>query len=469
VDPKAADDEEALPLDQLSSEPPPVVEKSQVSKASGSQAAGAEPSRSTAPDPKKAELSPEDEAPLDNPAFRPNAFPPLPPTEVLLDPASAPPPIPEHRPKLAVSPLLSPSMRALFATLFGLAALFSVFAVLIRFRPHPTPGSAGSASATAARLAHSAPAASVSVQAPAAPLPNLDDEVGLPSPWRISDLKNDDSVRIIDGQVGLDPLVETLDKKHVPTKETYRIIAAFKSLKVLDKPNKHTKYTVAVDKNGSRVKAFELEISSTEIYQARENEEGVLTAAKLDLKIAERRLVTAFRITDDLATDLRRGRLREAAIDVINSAFDGRANLHSMPKGSTVRVVMQEQTALGRFAAYEYVEAVEYLSSKEGAEPLRVYRFKDSGHYGYFDQKAREPFRGGWRRPCPNAPITSNFNPKRMHPVLHIIKPHLGTDFGAPTGTPIHATSSGVISNDKACRGYRVLLHAPIAFRSQPS
>jgi hypothetical protein len=35
---------------------------------------------------------------------------------------------------------------------------------------------------------------------------------------------------------------------------------------------------------------------------------------------------------------------------------------------------------------------------------------------------------------------------KRMHPVLNKVMPHTGTDFGAPSGTPIGATSPGTVS-----------------------
>jgi len=46
----------------------------------------------------------------------------------------------------------------------------------------------------------------------------------------------------------------------------------------------------------------------------------------------------------------------------------------------------------------------------------------------------------------PGAPITSRFNPKRMHPVLKRIQPHNGTDYGAPTGTPVYAAYRGKVT-----------------------
>src|SRR5205085_630003 len=64
---------------------------------------------------------------------------------------------------------------------------------------------------------------------------------------------------------------------------------------------------------------------------------------------------------------------------------------------------------------------------------------------GFYDAKARQPYQGGWRSPIPFARVTSRFNPKRMHPVLHTIMPHNGVDFGANSGTPIYSTGAGVV------------------------
>jgi murein DD-endopeptidase MepM/ murein hydrolase activator NlpD len=66
-------------------------------------------------------------------------------------------------------------------------------------------------------------------------------------------------------------------------------------------------------------------------------------------------------------------------------------------------------------------------------------------HPGFYTAKGQQPFRGTFRSPLPLARVTSRFNPKRMHPVLHVVMPHNGIDFGASSGTPVFASASGTV------------------------
>lgn len=74
-----------------------------------------------------------------------------------------------------------------------------------------------------------------------------------------------------------------------------------------------------------------------------------------------------------------------------------------------------------------------------------AFRFMQDSTIGYFNEKGK-----GMKRPFLKAPlkfsrITSGFSMKRFHPVQKIYKAHLGTDYGAPSGTPIMAVGDGTV------------------------
>jgi hypothetical protein len=50
-----------------------------------------------------------------------------------------------------------------------------------------------------------------------------------------------------------------------------------------------------------------------------------------------------------------------------------------------------------------------------------------------------------WKSPIKYSWVSSKFNPRRFHPILKRTQAHVGTDFAAPEGTPIHSVSDGTI------------------------
>ncbi len=65
---------------------------------------------------------------------------------------------------------------------------------------------------------------------------------------------------------------------------------------------------------------------------------------------------------------------------------------------------------------------------------------------GYYDADGRPLQKLFLRSPLPYSRITSSFSHRRFHPVLKSYRPHYGVDYGAPVGTPVRATASGVVA-----------------------
>ncbi len=60
--------------------------------------------------------------------------------------------------------------------------------------------------------------------------------------------------------------------------------------------------------------------------------------------------------------------------------------------------------------------------------------------------------------PVRNPRITSPFSYGRYHPVLHIYRPHFGTDFGVKRGTPVMAIGDGIVISAEYQSGYGKVL-----------
>ena len=70
----------------------------------------------------------------------------------------------------------------------------------------------------------------------------------------------------------------------------------------------------------------------------------------------------------------------------------------------------------------------------------------------YFDENGKSVRKTLMKTPINGARLSSSYG-KRKHPILGYTKMHLGTDFAAPTGTPIMASGDGKITKAGWCGG----------------
>ena len=86
-----------------------------------------------------------------------------------------------------------------------------------------------------------------------------------------------------------------------------------------------------------------------------------------------------------------------------------------------------------------------YAYMKNNGREIALYRFVDNkGIPGYYRTNGKSIEKALMKTPINGARLSSTFGMRR-HPILGYNKMHRGTDFAAPTGTPIMASGSGII------------------------
>ncbi|USD44116.1 peptidoglycan DD-metalloendopeptidase family protein [Vibrio sp. SCSIO 43135] len=119
--------------------------------------------------------------------------------------------------------------------------------------------------------------------------------------------------------------------------------------------------------------------------------------------------------------------------DKINFARDLRA-------GDKFEVVQSRQYVGDKLTGNREIQAIKIFNR---GQEVTAYLHKDGQ---YYDKDGNSLQRAFQRKPIEsNYRLSSNFNPKRLHPVTGRVSPHNGTDWATPIGTPIVSTGDGVV------------------------
>jgi len=137
-------------------------------------------------------------------------------------------------------------------------------------------------------------------------------------------------------------------------------------------------------------------------------------------------------------------------------------------KGDTFRIVLEKKKyANGQTAGYGRILAAEYENAGKKYQALLFH--DPAGRPGYYSADGKSLQKAFLRSPLKfGAPVTSHFNWARFHPILKTYRPHMGTDYGAPVGTPVQTIGSGrvVFAGPKGGEGNMVQIAHPNGYET---
>lgn len=126
--------------------------------------------------------------------------------------------------------------------------------------------------------------------------------------------------------------------------------------------------------------------------------------------------------------------------------------IKDLREGDSFRVLVEKRHRNGQAAGYGRILAATFTNRGKTYEAFLF--GARNGKPQYYNRRGENLHKTLLQAPLSVTRVTSRFSQNRFHPILGRGRPHLGVDYGAPTGTPVKAVGDGVVSKRGWAGGY---------------
>ncbi len=169
----------------------------------------------------------------------------------------------------------------------------------------------------------------------------------------------------------------------------------------------------------------------------------VMTGEK-EIELREREAIGV--ITNSLYQTLKNQKISDLLALKMAEVYAWQIDFYRVQDGDNFKVIFDEKFIDGEFVGVGEIKSAYFQHRKND---FYAFYFEQNGNGEYFDEEGNSLRKAFLKSPLKFGRMSSSYSKRRFHPVLHRFKSHLGTDYAAPTGTPIHATGDGIVIEAK--------------------
>lgn len=131
--------------------------------------------------------------------------------------------------------------------------------------------------------------------------------------------------------------------------------------------------------------------------------------------------------------------------------FAWQIDFFGLREGDRFRVLYNKKFVDDDFYSTGQILAAEF---EHRGKVYKAYHFQQGDLSGYFTESGESVEKALLKAPFKfNQRISSRFNRNRFHPILKRRRPHYGTDYAAPYGTPVLSVGDGTVTRARYGRG----------------
>lgn len=186
--------------------------------------------------------------------------------------------------------------------------------------------------------------------------------------------------------------------------------------------------------------------ASTLDYYVVDLRDSIAKASKKSRPLTIKRRVISAEIEGSLSETVSKAGATPALTHELSEIYAWSIDFFKLQKGDRFAVTINERFISDTiYAGVENIEAAVFVTRGDKKYAFPFKQDENSKGRDFYDEEGKVLKSMFLKAPLKFSRISSRFSPKRFHPVQKRWKAHNGTDYAAPSGTPIMTTASGTV------------------------